>query len=70
MPDVPTDLVKLAEIVKQYHPSRSWWDTQIAQGKLTAYKIPGERGLYLSKAAVEEFMKPRPYVKGEDTSAG
>ena len=65
MPEVPTDLVKLADVVKQHRPSRSWWDTQIAQGRITAYKVPGDRGLYLSKSAVDELLRPRPHMPGE-----
>jgi hypothetical protein len=71
MPEVPDDLIKLSEVLKQYKPSRTWWDTQFANGVITPYKMPGERGLLVSKRAVEELMQPRPYVKGEaDESAG
>lgn len=65
MAEVPTDLVKLADVVKQHRPSRSWWDTQVAQGRITAYKVPGERGLYLSQAAVDQLLRPRPHERGE-----
>ena len=61
--EVPTDLVKLADVVKQHRPSRSWWDQQIAQGHITAYKVPGDRGLYLSQSAVDELLQPRPHER-------
>jgi len=65
MPEVPADLVRLADVVKQYRPSRSWWDQQIAAGRIIAYKVPGDRGLYLSQAAVDEILKPHPHERGE-----
>lgn len=65
MPEVPADLVKLADVVKQHRPSRSWWDTQINQGRITAYKVPGDRGLYLSQAAVDQLLRVRPHIPGE-----
>ena len=71
MPEVPNDLMKLSDIVELYPPSRTWWDTQIARGRVTAYKVPPERGLFLSKADVERVLEPHPYVKqGSDESAG
>jgi hypothetical protein len=63
--EVPADLVKLADVVKQHRPSRSWWDKEIAQGRITAYKVPGDRGLYLSQSAVDELLQPRPHERRE-----
>jgi hypothetical protein len=65
MADIPADLVKLSDVVKDHNPSRSWWDQQINAGRITAYKKPGERNLYLSQAAVDELLQTRPYVPGE-----
>lgn len=71
MPDVPNDLVPLSDLLEdQNMPRRTWWDTQISNGKITPYKVPGKRGIFFSRAAVEEILKPRPYVKGEDENAG
>ena len=65
MPEVPRDLVKLADVLKDYKPSRSWWDARISAGDITAYTVPGERGIFLSKADVEHLLQPRPYERGE-----
>lgn len=65
MPEVPTDLVKLTKVLEQYKPSRTWWDAQFTAGRITAYKVPGERGLWVSQAEVDKLMQPHPYIKGE-----
>lgn len=65
MPTVPDDLIRLPDVLAQYKPKRTWWDTQIAQGKIQAYRVPGDKALYLSKAAVDALTAPRPYVRGE-----
>lgn len=69
MPQVPDDLVKLADLMKEYKPSRAWWDIQIKNGHITAYKIPGERGLFVSESEVRNFMRPRPHVPGEEDAS-
>lgn len=63
MPDAPKDLVKLGDVLRDYKPSRSWWDARIAAGEITAYTVPGERSLFLSRADVERVLQPRPYEK-------
>lgn len=63
MPNVPSDLISLPDVLKQYKPSRGWWDSQIDQGNIRAYRIPGERPLFLSKSAVEAVLEPRPYER-------
>ena len=63
MPEAPTDLVKLADVLRDYKPSRSWWDGRIAHGDITPYTVPGERGIFLSKADVERLLQPRPYER-------
>lgn len=73
-PEIPSDLVKLSEVLERTnkHPSRNFWDLAIARGQIRAYKVPGERGIFLSQAVVDELLKPRPYGgPGEsDTDAG
>lgn len=70
MPDVPGDLVRLTDIMQEYKPSRSWWDSQIAAGRIHAYKQPGERGLLVSESEVRAFMQIKPHERGEDENAG
>ena len=64
MPDIPKDLVKLTDVLRDYKPSRTWWDTRINAGDITAYTVPGERGIYLSQADVDRLLQPRPYERG------
>jgi hypothetical protein len=70
MSNVPSDLVKLGDIIKEYKPSRSWWDAQIAAGRIHAYKMPGERGLLVSESEVRAFMQPKPHDRADDEDAG
>lgn len=66
--EVPGDLVRLADVVKQYPPSRTWWSAKINAGTqaggIRAYRVPGQRGLWLSQADVERFMRPQQYQPG------
>lgn len=66
--DMPDDLIRLADVMKQYGKSRTWWSQQINtppdNGGILAYTLPGERGLWLSRAAVEQLLRPRPYERG------
>jgi hypothetical protein len=61
--DIPSDLVRLSEVLEKTNgkPSRNFWDLRIARGEIRAYKVPGERGIFVSQAAVDEMLKPRPY---------
>lgn len=68
MPNTPNDLIRITEVVKQYRPKRSWWNLQVSQSKILAYKVPGDRALYFSQADVERLTAPYPYVRGEDSS--
>ena len=63
MPEIPDDLIPLAQVLKERKPTRTWWDNQFARGTITPYRIPGERGLWLSKAAVEVILRPQPVDK-------
>lgn len=68
MPETPIDLVRLADVLREYKPSRSWWDARISAGPegggIRAYTVPGERGIFLSRADVERLLQPRPYERG------
>lgn len=50
--------------------SRNWWYTQVREGNVTGYKIPGERGTFLKDVEVEEFLKPKPIDRGRDGQTG
>lgn len=67
MQEVPKDLVKLADVLREYKPRRSWWDARIAAGPenggIRAYTVPGERGIWLSRADVDRLLQPRPYER-------
>jgi hypothetical protein len=61
MPNVPNDLVRLMDVLKDYKPKRGWWEQRIAKGEIQPYAVPGERGIWLSKADVERLTRPHPY---------
>lgn len=65
MPTPPTDLMSLDDVIATWGHARSWWYTQINAGQLTVYKAPGDRTPWLSRAAVETFLQPRPKAPGE-----
>jgi len=65
MPSVPDDLIRITDVLAQYRPKRSWWDLQVSKGKITPYRVPGDRALYLSKADVDRLTAPHVYVRGE-----
>ncbi len=68
MPDIPKDLVPLPDVVAEFagppfHLKRSWWDTQITRRRLITYRVPGQRAVYVSRAAVDEVTTIRPNVE-------
>ena len=44
---------------------RNWWYEQVREGRLTGYKIPGERVTYLRDEEVEAYLKPQPIARDE-----
>jgi hypothetical protein len=70
MPQVPDDLVRLTDIMKEFKPSRGWWDKQIAAGRIQAYKQPGERGLLVSEREARALMQVRPWEPSGEEDAG
>lgn len=60
MANVPNDLMKLVDVLEQYKPKRGWWEARIEKGEIQRYYVPGERGIWLSKADVERLVAPRP----------
>ena len=73
MPNVPTDLIKLADVLAQYRPKRGWWQLRIDRSEIQPYYVPGDRGIWLSKADVERLTAVRPYERshyGDDDSDG
>jgi len=61
MSKVPDDLMRFADVLKQYKPSRVWWEARMARGMIQRYAVPGERGIWLSKADVERLLQPQRY---------
>lgn len=59
MEETPTDLMSLTDVLKEFKPRRSFWVTQINEGRITSYRIPGTRGIYLSRADVEQLLRPQ-----------
>jgi hypothetical protein len=72
MSEPPDDLMPLMEVLKEYKPGRKWWALRIEAGDIVAYKVPGTRAIYLSRADVERVLRPqrleiRPKPKEEPT---
>lgn len=47
---------------------RNWWYTEVREGRLIGYDIPGLRGTYLRDEEVARHIAPKP--KGSDASEG
>lgn len=62
MPQIPDDLMPLADAIAAHTMKRSWWDTQVTRRKLITYRVPGQKGVYVSRAAVEQVTAIRPNV--------
>jgi hypothetical protein len=62
MTETPIDLMPLKDVLAHYKPRRKWWETQIKEHHITRYVVPGTRGIYFSRAEVEELLRPRPLL--------
>ncbi len=56
---VPDDLMPFSEVLRDYRPLRNWWEQRLARGELVRYRVPGVRGIWLSRADVERLTAPR-----------
>jgi hypothetical protein len=59
MDEPPTDLMTLADVLKEFKPRRQWWEIRIRNGEITAYRVPGTRAIHLSRADVERLLRPQ-----------
>ncbi|HUY79745.1 MAG TPA: hypothetical protein VMV29_23435 [Ktedonobacterales bacterium] len=69
---VPAGYVTIEQAMEQYGHSRGWWSTQIRDGKLLAYDMPGEgRYTFLRVDAIEAYLQPKPRQQnaGQDTDS-
>lgn len=68
MPDkpVPSDLIKLTDVLRDYRPKRGWWEQRIEKGEIEPYYVPGERGIWFSRADVDRLTAPRHYDRSRD----
>jgi hypothetical protein len=55
----PADLIWIVEAAMEYKRSRDWLDSQIRDGKLGKYSIPGDKRVYLSRKELEQLLSPR-----------
>jgi hypothetical protein len=55
-----TDLISKVKAQKEYDLSRSYMDSLIDEGWLTAYRIPGRRKIYLKRSQVNGIFKQKP----------
>ena len=56
-----SDLIWIQDAVKEYSVSLWWFQEQIRNGMLDAYKLPGTKRQYLSRKQIEEAIKPRKW---------
>jgi hypothetical protein len=61
------ELLTLTEVVEQYGHARSWWYDQAKAGRLTFYKLPGDRNTYLSQAEVLAALEIRPKTRTDES---
>jgi hypothetical protein len=59
MDESPDDLMPLPDVIKEYKPARKWWALRIKEGDIIAYRVPGIRGIFLSRADVERVLRPQ-----------
>ncbi len=59
---IPDDLISLRDVLAEYKPRRKWWQARIDRGEIIAYRIPGERGIRLSRADVERLTQIQPLM--------
>jgi hypothetical protein len=70
MPQVPDDLVLLSEVIAAYPEIKAqWWYTQTSRGKLTTYRKPGYKGVFVSQSAANDLTVIRPNNESEDERA-
>lgn len=70
MPQVPNDLVLLSDVMTAYPEIKAqWWYTQTSRGKLTTYRKPGYRGVFVSQSAADDLTAIRPNNESEDDRA-
>jgi len=71
MPHVPDDLIPLADAMAAYPDiKQQWWYSQTSRGKLVTYRKPGYKGVFVSKAAVDDVTTIRPNVEIDDSDSG
>jgi hypothetical protein len=59
MTEPPDDLMSIPDVLKEFKPARKWWALRIQEGDIVAYKVPGIRGIFLSRADVERVLRPQ-----------
>lgn len=57
----PDDLMRFADVLKEYKPKRGWWELRMERSEIQKYAVPGTRGIWLSRADVERLTRPQPY---------
>lgn len=66
MPDkAPDGYTHIEDATDKWGRYRSWWYTEVREGRLSGYTIPGLRGTYLRDEEVAAYLKPRPIERGQ-----
>lgn len=64
MPTAPDGYTRIEDAVAKWGRNRSWWYTEVREGRLTGYDIPGLRGTYLRDDEVVAHLAPKPKESG------
>jgi hypothetical protein len=62
MAAIPKDLIPLSQAMEETGLKRSWFDTQVNKRRLITYRIPGQKGVFISKSALKELTQIRPNI--------
>lgn len=66
MPDkAPAGYTHIEDATEKWGRYRSWWYTEVKEGRLVGYQLPGLRGTFLRDSDVETYINtPQPKAGG------
>ena len=67
---IPEGYLNIEDATAKYGRNRNWWYTQVREGNLTGYEIPGFRGTYVRTEEIEKLIMPRPKMGNANEQVG